>query len=50
MKVAVFQLVFQIMLIVSMLGLGVINLMAHQWKVFGLGVLYAIANTIIFIL
>lgn len=44
------KLIFQIMLIVAMLGLGVISLLDHRWKEFGLGILYAIANTIIFIL
>ena len=44
------RLVCQIMLIVSMVGLGTLSLIDHRWKEFGLGFLYAIANTIIFIL
>ena len=44
------KLPFVIGLIVSMLGLGIISAINHQWKEFGLGILYALANTIIFIL
>jgi len=38
-----------ILLIVSMLGLSVINLTDGDWKSFCLGILYSIANVIIFI-
>jgi len=38
-----------VLLIASMLGLSIINLMAGDWKTFVLGILYAIANVIIFI-
>lgn len=44
------KLACQIMLIVSMLGLGIFSLIEHQYKTFALGVLYSIANTIIFLL
>ena len=38
-----------VLLIASMLGLSLINLMSGDWKTFVLGILYAIANVIIFI-
>ena len=38
------------LLIVSMLGLSVINLTNGDWKSFCLGILYSIANVIIFII
>ena len=38
------------MLIVSMLGLGICSLVEHQYKTFALGVLYSVANVIIFVL
>jgi len=47
---AKFQLLFAIMLIVSMIGLSVVNVIDWNWKPFILGVLYAVANVIIFIL
>ena len=37
------------LLIVSMLGLSVINLTNGDWKSFCLGILYSVANVIIFI-
>lgn len=43
------KLIFAILLIGSMLGLSVINLMSGDWKTFCLGFLYAVANVIIFI-
>lgn len=46
----ILKVVFQVMLITSMLGLGTISLINHQWKEFGLGFLYSIANIIIFVL
>ena len=49
-NIANIKVACQIMLITSMVGLGIINLIGHQLKEFGLGFLYAIANTIIFIL
>jgi len=44
------RLICQIALVTSMFGLGIISLIDHRWKEFGLGFLYALANTIIFIL
>lgn len=44
------KMILAIVLMVSMLGLGICNLVEHQYKVFALGVLYSIANVIIFIL
>jgi len=38
------------LLIVSMLGLSVINLTNGDWKSFCLGILYSVANVIIFII
>lgn len=38
------------MLITSMIGLGVISKMSGDWKAFVLGILYAVANVVIFIL
>ena len=38
------------LLIVSMLGLSIINLTSGDWKSFCLGILYSIANVIIFII
>ena len=38
------------LLIISMLGLSVINLANGDWKSFCLGILYSIANVIIFII
>ena len=38
------------LLIISMLGLSVINLTNGDWKSFCLGILYSIANVIIFII
>ena len=50
--IAKVKLVFQIVLMASMLGLGILSLVEHRaiTKEFGLGVLYTMANTIIFIL
>lgn len=39
-----------VLLIASMLGLSVINLTSGDWKSFCLGILYSIANVIIFII
>lgn len=44
------KLVFAVLLIASMLGLSVINLTSGDWKSFCLGILYSIANVIIFII
>jgi len=44
------KLLFAALLIVSMLGLSVINLTSGDWKSFCLGILYSIANVIIFII
>jgi len=44
------KMIFAAGLIVSMLGLGIFNLVEHQYKIFALGILYSIANVIIFIL
>jgi len=43
------KILFAVLLIVSMLGLSVINLTSGDWKSFCLGILYSIANVIIFI-
>jgi len=43
------KLLFAVLLMVSMLGLSVINLSSGDWKSFCLGILYSIANVIIFI-
>ena len=43
------RLLCAVLLITSMLGLSVINLMDGDWKTFVLGILYAVANVIIFI-
>ena len=44
------KIVFGIGLIITMLGLGIISLIEHQYKPFALGILYSIANIIIFLL
>ena len=44
------RLIFAGGLIVSMSGLAIISIVEHQYKTFALGVLYSIANVIIFIL
>ena len=43
------KILFAVLLIASMLGLSVINLASGDWKTFVLGILYSIANVIIFI-
>lgn len=43
------RLLLAVLLMVSMLGLSVINLTNGDWKSFCLGILYSIANVIIFI-
>lgn len=43
------KLMCAVMLILSMAGLAVISIINGDWKTFSLGVLYAIANVIIFI-
>ena len=43
------KLILAGMLIMSMIGLGVISKINGDWKALALGVLYAIANVIIFI-
>ena len=43
------KLLFAVLLIASMLGLSIINLTSGDWKTFILGILYSIANVIIFI-
>lgn len=45
-----FRLICGVMLIISMLGLGIISIVSGDWKAFVLGVLYSIANVVIFIL
>ena len=44
------KILFAVLLIVSMLSLSVINLTNGDWKSFCLGILYFVANVIIFIL
>ena len=44
-----FRLVMALILIVSMLSLSGLNLSQGDWKSFVLGVLYTLANIIIFI-
>ena len=44
------KLIFASTLILSMLGLGVISIISGDWKAFVLGILYAVANIVIFIL
>lgn len=44
------KLIFAALLITGMLGLSVINLASGDWKSFCLGILYSIANVIIFII
>ena len=44
------RLICAVLLIASMLGLSVINLTSGNWKTFVLGVLYSIANIVIFII
>lgn len=44
------KLLLATLLIVSMLGLSIINLTNGDWKSFCLGILYSIANIIIFII
>ena len=43
------KLICAIGLILSMIGLSIINLVNGDWKTFTLGVLYSIANLIIFV-
>jgi len=43
------RLLCAVLLILSMMGLSVINLTNGDWKSFCLGILYSIANVIIFI-
>jgi len=47
---AKFKFICQILLVLSMLGLVIANAIDWQFKPFALGVLYAIANIVIFIL
>ena len=44
-----FRLVMAVMLLISMLSLATLNLMNGDWKSFVLGVLYSVANVVIFI-
>jgi len=44
------RLLLAALLVVSMLGLSVINLANGDWKSFCLGILYSVANIIIFII
>jgi len=44
------RLILRVGLIVTMLGLVILSIAEHQYKTFALGVLYAIANVIIFVL
>ncbi len=44
------KLFLAVLLIVSMLGLSVVNLTSGDWKTFILGILYSVANVIIFII
>lgn len=44
------KLFFAIMLIVSQVGLGLLYLKEQEFRIFALGILYAISNLIIFIL
>lgn len=43
------KILLAVLLIASMLGLSVINLASGDWKSFCLGILYSVANVIIFI-
>ena len=40
---------FAILLIVSLVGLGVSDAQAGEWKTFALGLLYGVANVLIFL-
>ena len=40
---------FALLLIVSLVGLGVCDAQAGQWKTFALGLLFAAANVLIFL-
>lgn len=44
------RLICAALLILSMVGLSIISLTEGNWRTFVLGVLYAIANVIIFII
>ena len=44
------KILFAVLLIISMLGLSLINLTSGDWKSFCLGILYSVANVIIFII
>ena len=44
------KLFLAVTLMISMLGLSVINLTNGDWKSFCLGILYSIANVVIFII
>lgn len=44
------KLLLAVLLVTGMLGLSVINLANGDWKSFCLGILYSIANVIIFII
>lgn len=41
--------IFAALLIVSLLGIGICDLLGKDYKTFALGVLFAIANVLIFI-
>jgi hypothetical protein len=45
-----FRFICQLLLILSMLGLSAVNVVDWSFKPFILGILYSIANVIIFIL
>ncbi len=49
-KVIKLKMIFAILLIVAQVGLGLLYLREQEYKIFALGILYAISNVIIFIL
>lgn len=40
---------FAVLLIASLLGIGICDLLKHDYKTFALGCLFAVANVLIFI-
>lgn len=43
------RLIFAVLLVVSLLGIALCDLAARSWKTFVLGLLFAIANVLIFL-
>ena len=47
--VGIIRFIFVVLLIISLFGIGLCDLVAQEWKTFLLGMLFALANIIIFV-